>query len=277
MGLFCALGLDFVEEAEDDPDLEVRSVTGLTNMYVEFNQRNPLFQDVRVRKAISYATNRDELAEGLWLGRSEFVNAPMHPQFAWAINPDTPVFDNDVDKALELFAEAGWTLGADGILEKNGEKFSFTMQTIQQNYPTVLQQQWKRAGIDMQIEQMDFGSFWGPIFLAHKHEVAGLNLPYGLYTDPEFPMGGYFIRDRNRSGWVNPRSDELIDLATRTLDQVERQKLYYELQDLMAEEVPNLWLGIPNEHWAFTKGLNIPKKKTGYLTLRSANEWYWDN
>ncbi len=277
MGLYAALPIDNVEEFENDPNIEVRAVTGLANNYVEFNLRNPLFSDVRVRKAISYATDRRALWDNLWKGRSTFVNGPIHPVFSWAINPNTPLFDNDLGKARDLFAEAGWTPGSDGILQKDGQRFSFTLSGCcgAESYGPILQQQWKQAGADVKLEILDFGSFWGPIYLAQKHEVAGLNLPYGLYTDPEYPMGGYFITARNRSGWKNPRSDELIQLAISTLDQAERQRHYFELQELMANEVPNLWLGIPDEHWTFTKGLVIPEKKTGYLTIRSAKDWYW--
>ena len=278
MGLYAALPSDNVSEIEADPNNQVRAVVGLANQYVEFNLRNPLFSDVRVRKAISYATNRQELWDGLWNGGVTFVNGPIHPAHAWAINPDTPLFDNDVDKALELFAEVGWTQGSDGILQKDGQKLTIPFQGCcgLSAYGPVLQQQWKRAGIDVQLESMDFGSFWGPIYLSRKHVIAGLNLPYGLYTDPEYPMGGYFTPGLNRSGWDNPRGKELIRLATSTLDQKERQKNYYELQVIMANDVPNLWLGIPDENWAFAKDLVITEKKTGYLTIRTAKDWYWD-
>ena len=278
MGLYAALPPDNVSEIESDPSNQVRAVVGLANQYVEFNLRNPLLADVRVRKAISYATNRQELWDGLWNGGATFVNGPIHPVPAWAINPDTPLFDNDVDKALELFAEIGWTPGSDGILQKDGEKLTIPLQGCcgLAAYGPVLQQQWKRAGIEVKLESMDFGSFWGPIYLARKHAIAGLNLPYGLYTDPEYPMGGYFTPGLNRSGWDNARGKELIRLATSTLDQNERQKHYFELQEIMANDVANLWLGIPDENWAFAKDLVIPEKKTGYLIIRAAKDWYWN-
>jgi peptide/nickel transport system substrate-binding protein len=279
MGLYASLPIDNVAEIEADPNNQVRSVVGLANQYVEFNVRHPIFQDVRMRKAVSYATDRTSLQEGLWSGKASFVNGPIHPVHAWAINPDTPLFDNDVDKARELFAEAGWTPGSDGILQKDGEKLTIPLQGCcgLATYGPVLQQQWKRAGIDVQLESMDFGSFWGPIYLSRKHVMAGLNLPYGLYTDPEYPMGGYFTPGLNRSGWDNPRGKELIRLATATLDQGQRQQHYYELQELMANDVPNLWLGIPDEYWAYSKNLFIPEKKTGYLTIRAAKDWYLIN
>ncbi|GIW09710.1 MAG: peptide-binding protein [Dehalococcoidia bacterium] len=277
MGLYAAVPIDNYEEAAADPRLETRPLPGLANMYVEFNFRNPLFQDLRVRKAISYATDRKAIRENLWKGRAVFINGPIHPTF-WAAKLDTTTYDNDPAQARQLLAEAGWRLGPDGILEKEGTKFRFKVSSIQtaaNPYDVVLQEQWKRVGIDAQIERMDFASFWAPIYLAGRHEVAALNLPFGLYLDPDYPLGGYFSSALNRNKYVNPRVDELIRLATATLDREERKQRYYELQETLARDVPHLWLGVPDEIWGITRGLVIPKKPNGYLTIRTAKEWYW--
>ncbi len=102
----------------------------------------------------------------------------------------------------------------DGILEKDGKPFRVKFVTIEDDYPVVLQQQWQQVGVAIDIELMDFGSFWAPIYLAHRHEVAGLNLPFGLYLDPDYPLGGYFSSALNRNSYKNPRIDELIRLGT---------------------------------------------------------------
>lgn len=274
-GLYAAMPIDNVDEARADPKLEVRPVPGLANMYAEFNFRNPLFQDLRVRQALSYATDRKALRESLWKGQAQHINGPIHPAF-WAAKKDTTTYDGDVEKARALFADAGWRPGADGILERDGKKFRFAMQTIQRDYDVVLKEQWRRVGVDMEIQRMDFGSFWAPLYLQGKTELAGLNLPFGLYVDPDYPLGGYFDSRLNRNKYSNPRVDSLIRQATATLDREERKQRYYELQETLAKDVPHLWLGVPDEVWGITKGLVIPKKPTGYLTIRSAAEWYWE-
>ena len=278
MGLFGSLPIDNVQEIEADPNLEVRRVTGFSNMYVELNLASPFFQDVRARKALSYATNRKELEDNLWLGRATFINGPVHPFFDFAANPNIPLFDNDLEKARDLFAEAGWTPGSDGILEKDGQKFSFTMQTIQRDYPTVLQQQWKRVGVEMKIELMDFGS-WNPIYRSGEFDLVGSNRPMGLPIDADYYMPRYSSPQcvNNCENAPNQaRTDELIGLSTGSLDLKERQKHYYELQEVFANDVTILWLGIPDNHWAFNKDLVIPEKKSGVLMLRAAKDWYWN-
>jgi peptide/nickel transport system substrate-binding protein len=273
MGLYAGVPIDNYEELKGDPNFEARPVPGLANMYTEFNLRNPLFQDVRVRKALSYATNREALRKDLWRGQAQHINSPIHPAF-WAANPNTTTFDNDAAKSADLFAQAGWKRGSDGILERDGQKFRFKMQTIQRDYDVVLQQQWKAQGVEMQVERMDFGSFWAPLYLQGKTELAGLNLPFGLYLDPDYPLTGYFSSTLNRNKYKSDQIDKLIPAATATLDREQRKQRYFEFQETLAQDVPHLWLGVPNEIWGIRKGLVIPKKPTGYLTIRSIKDWY---
>ena len=273
MGLYASVPIDNYDEAKSDPNIEARPVPGLANMYAEFNLRNPLFADVRVRKALSYATDRGALRNSLWRGQAQHINSPIHPAF-WAAKPDTTTFDNDPGKAADLFAQAGWKRGADGTLEKDGAKLRFTMQTIQRDYDVVLQEQWKKVGVDMQVARMDFGSFWAPLYLQGKTELAGLNLPFGLYLDPDYPLTGYFHSSLNRNKYKNEKVDALIGQATVTLDREQRKQRYFDFQETLAQDVPHLWLGVPNEIWGIRKGLNVPKKPTGYLTIRAIKEWY---
>ncbi len=273
MGLYAAVPIDSYEELRGDERFEARPLPGLANQYVEFNFRLPVFQDLRVRKAISYATDRRALRESLWRGQATHINGPIHPAF-WAADPDTTTFDADPAKAADLFAEAGWRPGADGVLEKGGEKLRFSMQSIQTTYDVALQDQWKNAGIDVELQRMDFGSFWAPLYLAGKTEVAALNLPFGLYLDPDYPLTGYFHSSLNRNQYKSERVDSLIGEATATLDREERKELYSEFQETLAQDVPHLWLGIPDEIWGIRRGLVIPEKPVGYLTVRAAREWY---
>lgn len=277
MGLYSSMPIDNYAEAKADPKLEARPLTGFQNQYTEFNFRNPLFQDLRVRTAISYATDRKAILAGLWKGMGLDVNSPIHPVF-WCCKKDTTTYDNDLDQAKKLLAEAGWTMGSNGILEKGGKPFSFSMPTLQgSDYAVVLQQQWKRVGIDVQVEQMDFGSFWAPRYLSGKFDMVAMNLPFGLYLDPDYPLSGYFSSKLDRNKYSNPKIDQLIRQGTATLDRDARKKTYFDFQETLAHDVPHLWLGVPAEIWGITKGLVIPNKPTGYLTIRSAKDWYWES
>jgi peptide/nickel transport system substrate-binding protein len=273
MGLYASVPIDNYEEARSDPQLEARPLPGLANMYAEFNFRDPLFQDVRVRKALSYAADRKAIRDGLWRGQATHINAPIHPAF-WAANLATTTFDADAAKANDLFAQAGWRRGADGILEKEGQKLRFKMQSIQRDYDVALQDQWKKVGVDAQVERMDFGSFWAPLYLQGKTQLATLNLPFGLYLDPDYPLTGYFHSALNLNKYKNEKIDTLIGQATATENRDERKRIYADFQETLAQDVPHLWIGVPNEIWGIRKGLVIPNKPVGYLTIRAARDWY---
>ncbi|MFN8534089.1 MAG: ABC transporter substrate-binding protein [Dehalococcoidia bacterium] len=279
MGLYASVPIDNYDESAADTRLETRPLPGLANMYAEINFRNPLFQDLRVRQAISYATDRKAIRESLYKGRALSINGPIHPTF-WAAKPDITTYDGDPNKARQLLAEVGWRPGSDGILEKDGVKFRFnvpSIQTASNPYDVVMQEQWKRVGIDAQIQRSDFASFWAPIYLAGRHDIAALNLPFGLYLDPDYPLAGYFSTPLNRNKYSNPKVDELIRSSAATLDRDLRKQRYWEFQETLAKDVPHLWLGVPDEIWGITKGLVIPSKPNGYLTIRSAREWYWQS
>ncbi len=273
-----SIPLDNYQDATADPNLEVRTNISLTNMYAEINFRSPVLQDLRVRQAISYATDRKAITQNLYKGLADSINGPIHPSF-WAAKPDITTYDGDLNKAKQLFAEAGWKPGPDGILAKDGQKLSLVMPSIQNDanpYDLVLQEQWKKAGIQVEVQRSDFQSFWVPKYFAGKFDIAALNFPFGLYLDPDYPLAGYFSSKLNRNKYNNPKVDELIRSATSTLDRNERKNRYYEFQETLAKDVPHLWIGMPKEIWGIRKGLVIPKKPNGLLAGRAMPEWYWE-
>jgi ABC-type transport system substrate-binding protein len=148
------------------------------------------------------------------------------------------------------------------------------MQSIQRDYDVALQDQWKKVGVDAQVERMDFGSFWAPLYLQGKTQLATLNLPFGLYLDPDYPLTGYFHSALNRNKYKNEKIDTLIGQATATENRDERKRIYADFQETLAQDVPHLWVGVPNEIWGIRKTLVIPKKPVGYLTIRAARDWY---
>ncbi len=101
--------------------------------YMGFNLLNPLFQDKRVRQAISYAINKNEILEGVLLGLGEVATGPYKPG-TWQYNPKVKAFPYDPEKAKALLKEAGWVdTDGDGILEKDGKHFEFTVILNQGN------------------------------------------------------------------------------------------------------------------------------------------------
>lgn len=270
-GKISLVGLDSLE---GDPSIQIRQGPGLENRYIEFNLAKPLFQDVNVRKALSYALRRQELVDAIWQGRATIYNSPF--PYDWDVTKtDTTLYDNDPEEAARLLDEAGWTLGDDGIREKDGEKFSFTLHTQSQDWPLVIQQQWREAGIDAQVEYLDFPTLQSQFYTTEVFDAIAMWVPYSYYTDPHYALPGYFLSANNRNSYENPKSDELIMAAASTVDREERVRLYHEWQEVIAQDVPHLWIGNPDEVTAYSAGLVVPDLPTNYLRWRKVGDWFW--
>jgi len=258
----------------DDPSIQLVQIPGRANQYLEFNLAKPVFADLNVRKALSYATRRQEIVDAIYQGRAKIYNS-VFPYDWWATKQDSTIFDNDPDQARALLEEAGWVEGDDGIREKDGEKLSFTITALDNKWPVVLQQQWKEVGADAKIDTVDFPTLSTQFYTTGVFDIVAMNVPYSLYTDPHYSLPGYFLSANNRNKYNNPKSDELIIAAASTNDQEERKRLYYEWQEVIAADVPHLWIGNPDEVGAYSAGLVVPERGSSYLTWREMKDWFW--
>lgn len=269
------ISLDTYDLLQGDPSVRAILKPGQNNQYIEFNLKKPLFADLRVRKALSYALDRQAIAEAVWKGRAEIVNSVFASKEWWPTKQDTTLFDNDPAQARRLLDEAGWQVGADGIREKAGQKLRFTMYSIFNDWPLVVQQQWRAVGVDMQHEFLDFATMNAQYYSTKAFDAVGLQIINTLYTDPHYPLPGYFHSKLNRNGYNNPKSDELLARAAGASSQEERKQIYYEWQEVIAQDVPHLWLGTPAQAYAYSADLVTPERLNGYFDWRDVKEWFW--
>jgi len=263
-----------LDAIQGDRSVQIRQNPGRHNRYIEFNLAKPLFQDPRVRKALSYGLNRQAIVDAVWQGQATIYNSPF--PYHWEVTKqDTTMFDGDPEQAAQLLDEAGWTMGDDGIREKDGQKFSFTMHTQSQDYPIVVQQQWKEIGVDAQVVYLDFPTLQTQFYTTGEFDAVAMWVPYYLYPDPHYALPGYFLSANNRNSYNNPESDRLIIAAASTIDPEERKRLYYEWQELIAQDIPHLWIGNPDEIAVYSAGLVLPERPSAYLTWREIDDWYW--
>ncbi|TAK21203.1 MAG: hypothetical protein EPO26_14795 [Chloroflexota bacterium] len=272
IGLYRGLPvLDYAAFAKD-PAFKIVDLAAQTNWYVEFNLTNPLFQDARVRQAIIRATDRRGIVEHLLLGHGRVVDTVIHP-ISWGYSERPVKYEYDLEAAKRLFAEAGWKPGSDGVLTKDGKRFGFELITFMPEYPEILQEQWKKLGLDVQLKRADFSAVWAPVYLAKKHDVIALHQPMGIYADPDYPLTGYYSSRLNRNTYNNPRVDEIIVKATGTTDQAERKKAYAELNEILATDAPHMWIAMPDEIWTHNTKVRLPDKKLGFLMLTNVKDW----
>ncbi|MBM7620639.1 peptide/nickel transport system substrate-binding protein [Bacillus tianshenii] len=266
--------LETVKEWEGQGKLKIESGLALSYTYLGYNLRNPLFQDKSVRQALTHAIDRETIVSSVMNGDGEVAHFPESP-LSWAYDDsETPKFEYDPEKAKEMLAAAGWKAGADGILEKDGQKFSFELKTnqgnkVREDIAVVVQQQLKEVGIEVKPNIMEWSAFLADVNPpAWKFDA--IILGWSLGTDPD-PSGIFHSKEieegLNFINYSNPKADELMDKNLSTMDQEERKGYIVEVNNIIAEEQPYTFLYYPNVHRA------MPANLEGY-TFHAKSDFY---
>ncbi len=219
--------------------------------YLGFNLENPLFADKNVRQALSYAIDRKAIISTVLLGLGEPTVGPYKPE-TWAYNDNLRHYEYNKDKALELFAKAGWTLDENNVMQKDGQAFTFTVLTNQGNdsrikTATVMQDYYKKIGIEMKIRTVEWSAFIKEF--VDKGNFDAIILGWNILQDPD--VSDVWHSSKTHAGGLNfvkfrnDDVDRLLEEARSTLDQEKRKVLYDEFQAILHEEQPYLFLYVP--------------------------------
>ncbi|MFH1134611.1 MAG: peptide-binding protein [Pseudomonadota bacterium] len=219
--------------------------------YLGFNLLDPKFQDRRVRQAIALALDKEEIVKGVLLGLGAPANGPYKPG-TWQYNPDVKPYPFDQGRARELLAEAGWK-EQDGVLARDGQPFEFTIITNQGNRnremtALIIQQRLRELGILVKIRTIEWAAFLKEF--VDKKNFEAVILSWTIPPDPDpfdvWPSSKTRAGELNFISYGNPEVDRLIDQGRYTFDQAERQKAYFRFQEILREDVPCVFLYIPD-------------------------------
>jgi peptide/nickel transport system substrate-binding protein len=217
--------------------------------YMGFNLRHPWFKDKRIRQAIAYAIDKEEVIKGVLFGLGVVSTGPYVPG-TWPYNPEVKKYEYNPGKAKALLKSVGWRDDdGDGILEKQGKKFEFTILTNMGNSSrlktaTLIQHRLKAVGISVKIRVLEWSTFINEFIDKRKFEAVILGWSIGLDPDQ------YDIwhskktgeKELNFVGFKNKEVDKLLEAGRRTFNIEERKKYYYRLQEILAEELPYVFL-----------------------------------
>ena len=147
---------------QDTAGLKIEEGLSLSYSFFAPNIRNDLFKEKEIRQAITHAIDREKIIEQIMEGHGKVAHVPESP-LSWAYNENVPTFDYNPEKAKQLLADAGWKPGNDGILEKDGKRFSFELKTnqgnkIREDLVIFLQEQLKVVGIEVKPKVVEFSS-----------------------------------------------------------------------------------------------------------------------
>jgi len=217
--------------------------------YLGYNLQDWKFKDRKVRQALTMAINRESIVQGVLLGLGKVTDAPYKPDTMW-YNQNVKKFPYDPEKAKAMLAEAGWKdTDGDGILDKDGKPFEFTIITnqgneIRKNAATIIQKDLKEVGIKVSIRVIEWAAFLKNFI--NKRNFEACLLGWGIGIDPS----QIDIWNSKKTGetelnfihYQNPEVDRLLEEGASTYDLQERKKYYDQFQDILAEDQPYTFL-----------------------------------
>ena len=254
--------------------------------YLDPKKGHPALQDVRVRQAIAYATNREALSKDLLLGltrpsATDWDNTPY-------VDPSIKPYAFDPPKARQLLDEAGWKVGADGVREKDGIKlelkYGSTTREIRKDTQAVFQQQLQEVGIKVNLLNYESDVFFngydkqGPAATGQL-DIYEYSQVSGAFPDPDIAewLCAQIPSDSapsgtNWSGLCDKDLDKLFQDQATQVDYKTRQQTFYKITKMLFEKA--YWVGIwqdPDQWGINSKLTNV--KISGVTPFYSIAEW----
>jgi peptide/nickel transport system substrate-binding protein len=262
--------------ADRNPNLKLLRQSASIYYFVALNQNDARFKDVRVRQALLYAIDRKAMVESVLRGYGTIANSPIPPLLKNFFVKDIPQYAFNPQKARDLLKAAGWTPGADGVLQKDGKPFEIDMPTGQISYlvPATLlvQQYWKAIGVKANVQVMEWNAYIQKMFVNRQYEAT-----LAWWSTPPTPdVTPYYASSAANAGnnipnYKNADLDKLMQQG-REASGVQQQVLVYrKLQRTLAEQLPYLYLWFP-ENTAL-----INNRITGFPEINMAAAFQYSN
>ena len=259
------LPLDFKKLSEDTKFTTVEVETP-SNMFLGFDLRNELLADKRVRQAIAYAINNEDLVKTVFNGSASVATSPV-PKITTGHNENSNNYPQNIEKAKQLLAEAGYPNGFNIELFVSEDNQRIDMAVI-------IQDNLKKIGINAEIKTFQWAAYVSTI------ENPNIIKPLFIMSwnisndDPDevlYPLyhSSQIDAHTNVVFYKNEKFDNLISKARETTDKDKRMKLYEEAQDIIQEDLPHYTLVYPKQNFAYKASIkNIKYNKRAYLDFQ---------
>jgi peptide/nickel transport system substrate-binding protein len=246
------LPADQVAELEGQPDIQVHTGAILRNRTIVLNTLKEPFDDIKVRKAMNYAIDKQAISDYVMAGIDQPAKGVFPSLSTWA-NPDIKGYPYNPGEAKTMLSEAGWKdTDNDGVLDKDGKRFEINLITHFERaelppMAEVIQSQLKQIGIQVNVQVLDWG---GTQALREKGDfnMYLLSRALGFVPDPSY----YLISDFHSSntgskgsgayGYKNPQIDQLLERGQVTMDVEKRRQIYNEVQEMIVDETPVIFI-----------------------------------
>ncbi len=240
-----------------DSDLTVLTGAGVTSFLLTTQYRQPPFDDRRVRQALNQAIDRAGIAQAIFGGLAEPATGLMATALPYVTRTDSDLYTYDPAHAQSLLVEAGWTLGADGMLTKAGEPLAIDLVVDQSRLPQTaaiaeaVQAQFQAIGIALELRLYDY-SGWLESYSNNDFDLL-MDFTWGPPYDPHTQLNGAFHTQADPTevvSFASPELDALIDAALASTDAVARQALYDQIWQTVDDQAAAIPIVYPQRIYA---------------------------
>jgi peptide/nickel transport system substrate-binding protein len=222
------LGAEHVQDLQKDPRFSVIVGDTTNDVILAMNNSRKPYTDVRVRRALTQGINKSDVLNGAMFGMGKILGSNVDPLNPYYVDMSKAV-PYDPAKAKKLLAEAGYPNGFDTVL-KVSPQYQYTVRSGE-----VVVDNLKKIGVNVKIEQIEWGQWVSRVFRDADYDltIIGHAEAWDIknYANPKY----YFRYD-------SARFQELFAKSEVTLDDKARRDLFAQMQKLMAEEAPVVWL-----------------------------------
>ena len=261
------LPLDFQKISKEGDKFVSVEMQSSSNMFIGFDLRDKHLADKRVRQAIAYAINNEDIVDSIYNGSATVATSPI-PKITTGHNENSNPYTQNIEKAKELLAEAGYADGFNIVLNVNEDN-----QRV--DTAVVIQDNLKAIGINVEIKTYQWASYVA--FVENPAQEKGMFLmAWNIANDdPDellYPLyhSSQIDAHTNVVFYKNEEFDNLISKARETTDKEKRIELYKKAQDIIQEELPHYAILYPMQNFAYKKSIKgIEVNKRGYFNFQN--------
>lgn len=271
-----------VDVADLQPDAKATVILydELGYQYIGWNNRLPLFSDRRVRVALTKLIDRSSITKTLYGGTAKPSNGPVPPGL-WSFDPGLEPWPYDPAAAEAALDAAGFKKGPDGIRRRGKDRFAFELlygagSNLQQQVLELVQQAYRKAGIDMTLRPMEWGAF---VTKSDAGEFEACALAASLDPNPDMSMNWHSSQipptGLNAVYYKNAGADALMDELRTTFDREKAKETYRKLQRIIHEDEPVSFLWSVTAKWGISRKLeNVRSSPLGlFIFWPGASTW----
>ncbi|MDQ3748820.1 MAG: ABC transporter substrate-binding protein [Acidobacteriota bacterium] len=237
--------------------------------------RAPL-SDVRIRQAMAYAIDKNYIVEKVAFGKGMVAMGPISSALKWAYNQNVVKYERNLTVANQMLDEAGY--------KRDGEGVRFHLKYVYApSYAKVVEvvrDQLREVGIIVDLEQMEFSAAVDRVYIKKDFDLGFASFENG--PDPDIGVKRTVVSGNigaipfsNGASYRNPRVDELFELAASETNKQKRAAYYFETQEILARDVPYLWLYEPQGAAAYKSGLQGMYQWSAKSNVYFAQDAWW--